>query len=89
MCNNMTDEEFDEFNESLAQSMFHVLSDDIDDETGASLEEVILIRHLASNPKALTRKPLKQWVEEFVGKCYLEDLKRKNEEILMKQNQKK
>jgi translation elongation factor EF-4 len=83
----MTEEEFEEFNESLSQSLFHVLSDDIDDETGASLEEVILVQHLASNPKALARKPLKQWVEEFVGKCYLEDLKRKNEEILAKQNQ--
>jgi len=85
----MTDEEFDEFNESLAQSLFHVLSDDIDDETGASSEEVILVQHLASNPKVLAKKPLKQWVDECVGKCYLEDLKRKNEEILAKQNQRK
>jgi translation elongation factor EF-4 len=85
----MTDEEFEEFNQSLAESLFHVLSDDIDDETGASLEEVILLQHLASNPKALGRKSIKQWVDECVGKCYLEDLKRKNEEILAKQNQRK
>lgn len=64
--------EYDEFYELLCQQMFHVLSDDLDDETGAKLEEVILVQLLANHPKMLKHKPLKQWVEEIIGKCYLE-----------------
>lgn len=87
----MTEEEkieYDEFYELLAQQMFHVMSDDLDDETGAKLEEVILVQLLANHPRMLKYKPLKQWVEENVGTCYSADVQKQNEEILAKQNQK-
>lgn len=86
----MTEEkiELKEFEISLAEQMFHVLSDDLDDETGAKLEEVILVQMLASTPKMLKHKPLKQWVEENVGTCYSADVKKHNDEVLAKQNQK-
>jgi hypothetical protein len=81
----MTPEELDDFNESLSQSLFHVMSGDKDDETGASLEEIILIQHLAARPEVLKHKPLKEWVDEIVGKCHLEAIKMRNDEITEKQ----
>ena len=87
----MTEEEkleLDEFESILSQQLFHVLSDDVDDESEAKLEEVILVQLLAGHPKVLKYKPLKQWVEENVGTCYSADVQKQNEEILAKQNQK-
>jgi len=81
----MTPEEIEDFELNLHQSLFHVLSDDIDDETGAKCEEVILVQHLAANPEILKHKPLKQWVDEIVGKCCLEKVKTCNEEVVQKQ----
>lgn len=81
----MNQEEIDNFEQSLMQSLFHVMSDD-KDENGASLEEVILIQHLAAKPEMLQYKPLKQWVDEVVGKCWKEDVKKANEEYLKNRN---
>jgi len=68
---NMTQKEFDEFcYEILPQQLFHVMSSDIDDETGAKVEEVILVQMLSEYPGALKYKPLKDWVDEICGKCY-------------------
>jgi len=80
--------ELNEFNILIAEQTFHVMSDDLDTETGAKLEEVILVQLLANHPKMLKYKPLKQWVEENVGKCFLSDILKHNEEVIMKQNQK-
>jgi len=77
--------ELEEFEICLSQQLFHVFSDDIDSETGAKLEEVILIMLLAEHPKMLKYKTLKQWVTEIVGKCYLADVKKQNKEIMQKQ----
>jgi len=66
----MTEEEIDQFETDLECALFHVMSDDKHDDSGASLEEVILIRLLAINPKVLAHKPLKYWVDRVVGKCY-------------------
>lgn len=77
--------ELENFEMSLAQSMFHVLSDDIDSETGAKLEEVILLQHLAADPSILKYKSLKQFVEENTGKCYSADVKKRNDEVMEKQ----
>ena len=77
----MNQEQIDDFEQSLQESLFHVMSDD-KDENGASVEEVILIQHLAARPKMLQHKPLKQWVNDVVGKCWSEDVKKANEEYL-------
>lgn len=56
----MTDEEFEIFVfEIIPQQLFHVESTDIDYETGASLEEVILVRLIAAHPGCLKHKSLK------------------------------
>jgi len=76
--------ELGNFEMNLVQSMFHVLSDDVD-ENGAKCEEVILVQHLAGNPAVLKYKSLKQWVEENTGKCYSVDVKKRNDEVMKKQ----
>jgi len=78
----------DDFELCLAQSMFHVMSDDIDSETGAKLEEVILLQHLAAEPSILKYKSLKQFVEENTGKCYSADVKKENDNVIRRQKQK-
>jgi len=81
----MTEEQFNQFQyEDLPSAMFHVMSDYKDDDTEASLKEVILVKMLAENPGALKHKPLKEWVDEYVGQCYSEDVKKNNEEVLKK-----
>lgn len=62
----MTDEQFDILlHQELMCSLFHVMPDDIDDETGAKLEEVILIKFLAQHPGVLKHKPLYWWIENL------------------------
>lgn len=76
----MTQEEFDRFNdEDLPCALFHVMSDDIDNETGAKLEERILVEMIAANPGVLKFHPLSWWVENHTGKCYSKDIKKQFE----------
>lgn len=76
--------ELGNFELCLDQSMFHVMSDDID-ENGAKVEEVILVQMLAADPSILKYKSLKQFVEENTGKCYFADVKKRNDEVMEKQ----
>ena len=48
-------------------SLFHVESTDTHDETGALLEEVILVQWLSEYPEMLKDKPLEMWVKEICG----------------------
>lgn len=52
----------------LGQQLFHVSSQDLDDVTGAKLEEIILINFLSAHPKMLKYKSLSQWTEQYCGK---------------------
>ena len=63
----MTEEEFDIFiNEDLPQQLFHVIKSDVDDKTGANLEELRLVQMIASNPECLAHKPLRWFIEYFL-----------------------
>ena len=63
----MTEEQFIEFTEEvIPQQLFHVDKDDIDDETGGKLEEVILIRTIASNLDCLKHKPLNWFIKTYL-----------------------
>ena len=85
----MTEEELNKFeNEDLPSALFHVMSDDIDDETGAKLEEVILVQALAANPGALKHHPLSYWVKNNMGKCYSDDVAKINAEYIKKLKEK-
>jgi len=60
-----TSEEFDDFLTSLDQNFFHVMPTDIDDETGAPLEDMILLKALMGNPEVLKIKNLAWFVDHF------------------------
>ena len=63
----MTTEQFREFTEEvIPQQLFHVDSTDLDDDTGASLEEVILIRLIANDLSCLKHKPLDWFIESYI-----------------------
>ncbi|RPI85149.1 MAG: hypothetical protein EHM34_02395 [Nitrosopumilales archaeon] len=63
----MTDEQFNEFtDEIIPQQLFHVQSTDKDDETGASLEETILVGLIAAHPECLKHKPLKWFISTYL-----------------------
>ena len=65
----MTPEEFDEFcNEIIPQQLFHVDYNDMDDESGARLEEVILVSLIANNSSCLVHKPLQWFLDEYLTK---------------------
>jgi hypothetical protein len=82
----MTQEEFDTFvYECLGNALFHVMSEDVSSETGAKLEEEILVQMLAAHPGALKYHPLSWWVENYVGKCYLSDIIKENKKTYEKQ----
>jgi len=71
-------EEEGELINELHCDLFNVMSDDLDDETGAALEEVILIKFLGRHPEILAEKNLSWFVNEFMGKNYLEDVEKYN-----------
>lgn len=52
--------------QKLMESLFHVSPSDKDDETGASLEEVILIDFLYHNKKLLAKKPLREFIRVYL-----------------------
>ena len=61
-----TEEQFEEFvGEILPQQLFHVMSTDIDDETGAKCEDIILLQMLGSCPEALRYKSLRWFIDYF------------------------
>lgn len=63
----MTETQFEEFvDEIIPQQLFHVSPDDIDDETGCKLEEVILIRLIAQHIHCLKYKPLQWFINKFL-----------------------
>lgn len=64
---NMDEERFQEFiHEIIPQQLFHVSSKDIDDETGARLDEVILVGLIANNPSCLKHKPLQWFIDTYL-----------------------
>lgn len=64
----MTKTEFEEFVEvEIPSALFHVMPTDLDDESGANLDEIILIRLLNENPQALRYKSLAWFVGKFLN----------------------
>jgi hypothetical protein len=64
----MTNKEFETLtHEIIPQQLFHVESTDLDDETGAKLEEVILIGLIANNLSCLSHKPLSWFTKTYLG----------------------
>jgi hypothetical protein len=62
-----TQEQFDEYvNEVIPQSLFHVMSTDIDDESGAPLDQVILVQSIAAHPEVLKFKSLQWFMTHFL-----------------------
>lgn len=63
----ITEEQFEEFIwETIPCALFHVMPTDIDEETGARLDEVILIRLLHENPMVLGHRRLSWFIERFI-----------------------
>ena len=63
----MTEEQFKEFTEEvIPQQLFHVEPTDLDDDTGAKLDEVILVGLIANRPACLKHKPLRWFLDEFL-----------------------
>ena len=63
----MTEEQFQEFTEVIIhQQLFHVEPTDIDDDTGAKLEEVILVGLIAQHPECLKYKPLQWFLDTYL-----------------------
>lgn len=64
----MTQNQFDEFvDQTLPCILFHVGYEDIHDETGAKLDEVILVQALAEYLWVLKFKPLQWFVDRFIN----------------------
>jgi hypothetical protein len=64
----MNKEEFEVFiHEDIPCAMFHVGPNDKDDETGAKLDEIILLDCLAKNPKALLHQNIGWFYERFIS----------------------
>jgi len=69
----MTTEQFKEFvDEVIPQQLFHVEPQDIDDKTGAQLDEVILVKLIAQDPSCLKHKPLQWFLDHFLIKTDFE-----------------
>jgi hypothetical protein len=63
----MTTEEYYEFVDvTIPCALFHVDHDDIDDDTGGKLEEVILVRLIAKNPGCLAYNDLAWYFDKFI-----------------------
>jgi hypothetical protein len=57
---------YEDPDQTLIESLFHVSPSDKDDETGASLEEVILIDFLYHNKELLAKKPLREFIRVYL-----------------------
>jgi len=65
----MTTEQFKEFvDEIIPQQLFHVDPQDIDDDSGAQLDEVILVGLIANRPSCLKHKRLQWFLDTFLIK---------------------
>ncbi len=63
----MNEEQFREFiEEIIPQQLFHVEPTDIDDDSGAKLDEVILVRLIANRPECLKHKSLRWFLDEYL-----------------------
>jgi len=63
----MTKEQFNQIvDEDIPCSLFHVSSTDIDSETGAALDEIILLGYLHRNPELLQFRNLSWFVKFFI-----------------------
>jgi hypothetical protein len=63
----MTEEQFNVFvNEDIPCALFHVQPTDIDDDSGAKLEEVILVKIIAENLSCLKYKPLQWFINTYL-----------------------
>jgi hypothetical protein len=63
----MTTEQFKEFtDEVIPQQLFHVEPNDIDNESGGKLEEVILVGLIANSPSCLKHKPLQWFLDTYL-----------------------
>lgn len=63
----MTLQQFGELTqETIPHALFHVSPHDIDDETGAQLDEVLLLRIIANDPTCLTYKPLQWFLDTYL-----------------------
>jgi len=83
----ITSERFEIFDdEDMPSAFFHVMSDDIDSETGAKVEEQLLVEMLAACPGALKYRPFSEWVKEYTGNCYSADIKKHNDEVVRQQD---
>lgn len=79
----MTEIQFKEFiEEIIPQQLFHVDSKDVDDESSAKLEEVILVGLIAGNPQCLGHRPLQWFLDTFLTKTEFEQPTLKQEEEL-------
>ena len=66
-----TKEQFEEFiDEIIPQQLFHITLTDIDSETGARCDEIILLGILHQNPELLRYRSLSWFVECFITNCY-------------------
>jgi len=63
----MTHLQFQEFTEEIIpQQLFHVGHNDMDDDTGGRLEEVILVNLITNNIQCLKYKPLKWFLDTYL-----------------------
>lgn len=63
----MTQEVFDIFvDEIIPQALFHVKTTDIDKETGARLDEIMLLEILYKHPNLLSVKPFSWFISHFI-----------------------
>ena len=85
----MTKEQFDEFcNEIIPQQLVHVEPTDLDDETGAKLDEVILVGLIANRPECLKHKPLQWFLDTYlISEEKWNKMLKKNQDYLKKLNQ--
>ena len=65
-----TEEQFNELiGEIIPSALFHISPTDVDDKTGAKLEEIILLEVLGKFPEALKYKSLSWFVDYFITKA--------------------
>lgn len=63
----MTTEQFKEFTEEvIPQQLFHVEPTDLDNEIGAQLDEIILVRLIDNNLGCLRHKPLQWFLDTYL-----------------------
>lgn len=64
----MTKEKFEEIvNDEIVCNLFHVSASDIDDKTGAKIEELVIVEAIARNPELLSIKPLSWFIQTFLS----------------------